>query len=230
MRTSAYASFKPEILKLRQQGLSYSQIREKIGVKIPQGTLSNWCSRISLSPEAQAVLRKRMSGDPYRIAIVKLLAKVRREKRRVQVQEKHSHLLDWLDNLDVAKIALTMLYLGEGRKDERGVMTFGNSNPEIVRLFMTLFTQVYETELSKFRITVQCRADQNVRKLERFWRKVIGIPGIRLYKTRIDERTRGKPTKRKDYMGVCCISYHDTKIQFELVSLGFLLCQCRQGR
>lgn len=51
------------------------------------------------------------------------------------------------------------------------------------------------------------------------------MPGVRFYKAQVDERTRGKPTKREGYMGVCCISYIDNKIQFELVNQGMLLCQ-----
>lgn len=160
-----------------------------------------------------------MVGDEYRKAVVSQLAKEKRQKRRDEVYANLEHLRHPLADPVVAKIALAMLYLGEGAKNERGMVVFGNSNPNIIKLFLKLFRQVYETDITKFRITIGCRADQDVQALERFWRGVIDIPGIRFYDTRIDKRTIGKPTKRPEYKGVCCIGYLDNRIQFELVNL-----------
>lgn len=224
MRPSAYTSLKPKILELRQQGLSYSQIKASLGVNIPQSTLSSWCSGVSLSPEAQAVLRKRMSGDPYRVAMVKLLAKERRQARRDVIKNENMDLKMLLDENEVAKVALVMLYLGEGSKTDKGCVYFANSNPGIIRLFLKMFLSVYQADISKFRITVQCRADQNTSELEEYWEAVIGIADIRFYKTKIDPRTVGIPTKKSNYMGVCRIDYFDAKIQLELLTLGDYLC------
>lgn len=68
----------------------------------------------------------------------------------------------------------------------------------------------------KFRVTIQCRADQNISELEKFWQSITSINRSQFYKTRIDKRTINKKTRKSNYMGVCVIDYFDTKIQLEL--------------
>ena len=75
----------------------------------------------------------------------------------------------------------------------------------------------------KFRCTVMCRADQNIKELEKYWQEKSGIPKEQFYKTRIDARSIGKPTKKVGYKGVLKVDYMDTKIQLELESLADLL-------
>ncbi|MBI4079144.1 MAG: hypothetical protein HY429_02505 [Candidatus Levybacteria bacterium] len=77
--------------------------------------------------------------------------------------------------------------------------------------------------MEKIRCTVQCRADQDIIVLEKFWLDVTKIPRRLFYKAQIDPRTRGKPTKKKDYKGVLRIDYFDTKVQLELESLAQLV-------
>ena len=75
----------------------------------------------------------------------------------------------------------------------------------------------------KLRCTVQCRADQNQTDLEQFWQKVTHISKEQFYKTRIDPRTIGKPSKKSDYKGVLKVDYFDTKVQQDLESLANLV-------
>ncbi len=53
--------------------------------------------------------------------------------------------------------------------------------------------------------------------------KITGIPKRLFYKTRIDSRTVGKPTLKKDYKGVLRVDYFDTKVQLDLESLADLI-------
>ena len=64
-----------------------------------------------------------------------------------------------------------------------------------------------------------CRADQNTKKLEKFWSNITRIPLSQFYKPRKDARTIGKPTKRKDYKGVCKIDYFSADIYTELMMI-----------
>jgi len=49
------------------------------------------------------------------------------------------------------------------------------------------------------------------------------IPSSQFYKPLIDNRTKGKPTLNKNYMGVLRVDYFDRKIQLELESLAKLI-------
>ena len=112
-----------------------------------------------------------------------------------------------------------MLYLGEGAKSSRGSVCFGNSDPFIISLFLNLVRKCYKVDEKKFRCTVLCRADQSVGNLEKFWLKITKIPKSQFYKTRIDARTIGKPTKKLDYKGVCVINYFSADIFLDLMQI-----------
>ena len=99
----------------------------------------------------------------------------------------------------------------------------GSSDPRIIIIFLTLLKKCFSFKQAKVRCTVQCRADQNVEELERFWLDVTKIPQEQFYKAQIDPRTIGKPTKKVDYKGVLKIDYLDIKVQLELESLANLV-------
>lgn len=146
---------------------------------------------------------------------------IRRAERQERVLNANKYLFSLLSE-DVAarKIALAMLYLGEGSKTERGSLMFGNSSPVIIRLFLKLLRDCFDINEQKLHVTVQCRADQDVRQLQAYWMEVTGVSSKNFYKPQIDSRTMGKPTKKSDYKGVCRIDYFSSDVDFELKLLG----------
>ncbi len=137
--------------------------------------------------------------------------KVREEKRArflAKLFEDNKHLASLLKNNNIAKLVLITLYLGEGTKNPKhSTLTFGNSNPRVIKLFLGLFRRCYKIDESKFRCTVQCRADQNVKELEQYWHSITKIPLGSFYKARIDPRTVGKKSRKPEYKGVCRIDF-----------------------
>ena len=149
---------------------------------------------------------------------------VKKKERLKEVRSQISHLPDKLKDKNVAKIALAMLYLGEGSKNQSSLV-FGNSNPFVISLFLKLLRFCYPLNEQKFRCTVQCRADQNVKNLGMFWSKVTGISNQLFYKPQIDKRTIGLKTKKVDYQGVCRIDYFSADIFTELMQIIDLICR-----
>jgi hypothetical protein len=84
---------------------------------------------------------------------------------------------------------------------------------------LKLLKVCYDFDIKKVRCTVQCRADQDIHALEKFWRDIIRIPKKLFYKTRVDKRTIGKATRKSNYKGVLRIDYFDSNIRYELESL-----------
>jgi len=83
--------------------------------------------------------------------------------------QNNKYLGSLLKDIDVAKVALITLYLGEGSKNSaRSSLTFGNSDPKVIDLFLTLVRKCYKIDETKFRCTIQCRADQDIKALENF--------------------------------------------------------------
>ena len=149
-----------------------------------------------------------------------IASKNRKEKRTAlfkDIDDKNRRLLKFFTtNNHSRKIALVILYLAEGSKTARGSLMFGNSDPEIMLMFVNLMRECYKLDERKFRCTLQCRADQDVETLERFWSRITKIPLQQFYKARVDKRSVGQISKKHDYKGVCRIDYYSSAVDLEL--------------
>jgi hypothetical protein len=211
---------KEKVKKFRKKGKTYSEIQKSLGIAIPKSTLSYWCSNIKLPKEYQDRIQKIILKNAHKGRATALIVnRIKREKYLKSVADRNKHLARLLENKDIAKIALAMLYLGEGSKKQRGFMTFANSDPFIISLFLSSLRYCYNIDESKFRCTLMCRADHKIKKLEKFWSQVTKIPLSQFYKARSDARTIGKPSKKPDYKGVCCIDYFSADLFIELMQI-----------
>lgn len=227
MKKRQYAKFKDAAIALRRQGRTYADIRNDLNLNISQGTLCLWLQHVPLSTEERRTLKDR-ADEKLAVAREKAMA-TNQNKRRMhlgQIKEKVAHLPDLLKKGDVAKIALAMLYWCEGAKARSGSLSFGNSDPMLIKTFLLLLRQCYVADERKLRITVLCRADQDTAALEEFWANTTGIPRTQFYAPRTDARTIGKPTMKIDYKGVCRLDYfsadvyNELKIIYQLVGEG----------
>lgn len=214
---SHFDSFKSEAIYLRAQGKSYGEICKVLNINIPKSTLSCWCKNLSLSKTQKSQLKVLMSQGAKRGRATALIVnKAKRETYLQEIKNRVIHLSQKLEDKDTAKIALSMLYLGEGAK-KRGSVMFGNSDPGVIRLFLKLLRYCYNIDERKFRCTIQCRSDQNVESLEVFWSNLAYIPRHLFFKPQVDKRTIGLTTKKIDYKGVCRIDYFSAEIFTELM-------------
>lgn len=218
-------NLKNKVIKLRKDGKTYGEIIRAVGKNIPKSTLSDWCSGILLSQLQNLRIDKRKEANIRRGRIIALAVnKERRNNYLKSVEKRVEHLPHLLTNKDVAKIVLTTLYLGEGSKHRDGSLSLGNSDPKIIELFLSLLRSTYNIDEKKFRCTVQCRADQNTKALEKFWMSTTRIPAKQFYKTRIDPRTIGQKSRKPEYKGVCKIDYFSADLYNELMTAGRLIC------
>ncbi|MDP3883222.1 MAG: hypothetical protein Q8Q48_04165 [Candidatus Staskawiczbacteria bacterium] len=218
---SKFYPLKQRVIELRKSGKTYGEIIKKIGQNIPKSTLSDWCSKIYLSSKQKRLIDKKVIENCRKgMEIARIANRVKREKYLHSINARNKHLIKIFQNKDINKIALSMLYLGEGSKGlGRGSLRFGNSDSFVIDLFLNLIRKCYIIDEKKFRCTILCRADQDITKLEKFWQKATKIPKTQFYKTRIDARTIGKPTKKSDYKGVCVIDYFSADIFLDLMQI-----------
>ena len=216
-------NFRNKAVTLRKQGKTYSEIKALIP-KTSKSTLSYWLSGLELSPKQKEKLSKNINRKLIKARARSLeMAKEKRIKYVAEIESDNSYIFKLLTNGHVAKITLATLYLGEGSKTRRGSLSFGNSNPDIINLFLKLMRNCYNIDESKFRCTIQCRADQNIPYLEKFWLHLTKIPKKQFYKTRVDPRTIGKPSLKLDYKGVCRLDYFSARIYNELLVMGGMI-------
>ncbi len=210
---------------LRHQGKTYGEIITVVKQRIPKSTLTEWCRDISLPASYQkriAKLNTEHLGKARSIAVE--INKIKREEFFDKIEKINDPISHQIREKNIAKIALAMLCLGEASKHKTGsAFSLGNSDPKIVVLFIELLKFCFDFRIEKVRCTVQCRADQNIKGLEKYWQKVTDVPKEYFYKTRIDPRTIGIPTQKPDYKGVLKVDYLNSKIQLELESLASLI-------
>lgn len=203
--------------KLRLQGNTYSDIQKILKRSFNKSTLSHWFKDLKLT-KAQTLLLEQNVNIKLNRARLKS-KKISKERRIVyfnNLRDKNIHLLPIIDS-NIQKLLLSILYLGEGAKSKSTQhLSLGSSNPDIVKLYLSLLSNCFKIKNEKFRIRIQCRNDQNIEELESFWQKITKMPRKQFYPTYIDKRSIGKPTLHKDYKGVCSVLYFDRSIQFEL--------------
>jgi hypothetical protein len=212
---------------LRARGYTFTEIKKFLGVNIPQSTLSYWCKNVKLPLFYYEKIKK--INEISRIKGQKAL-KISRDKKQTRffsdVKKQNKRLLTkFKKDKDIKKIALAILYLGEGSKwkSHRGLM-LGSSDPGITKLYIRLLKDIYSIPKDSLRGRILYRADQNIKELTRFWSKITGLKNEYFYKTKPDSRTIGKPTKNKEYKGVCVISCAGTKNQLELEIIAKMIC------
>ncbi len=215
------------ILMLRESGKTYKEINDELGVNIPKSTLSYICRGVSMGADYDLRM-KRVSIE--RLGYFRELAleknKEIQDRRRQVLVEKSSFASERINELEVAKIALSMLYLGEGSKwNSRRGLSLVSSDPKIAKLYLDLLKFCFDINRSNLRYRVQHRADQDSVNLINFWSSHLGIDQSLFYRSYVDKRTIGKKTKKINYMGVCSIYGGGTEIQLELEYISLAVCE-----
>src|SRR3989344_3363162 len=140
------------VITLRKGGKTYDQINKITGRNIPKSTLSYWSHGISFSPKQKLRhLKNRQENIKRAQRLAWAANKRRREMYLSKIRQENEHLLAAVRNADVAKIVLIILYICEGSKNRRGALTFGNSSPEVIQMFLKLLRQCYIIDEKKFR-------------------------------------------------------------------------------
>ncbi len=162
--------------RFRRQGLSYSEILERVPVS--QSSLSLWLRQIPLTEEQKARIhgkdlesRRRFVEYNQRKRQAALARhEAWREAARAEAVPISGELLKWIG---------AALYWAEGSKGSSsggGMVSFANSDPGMVQLIMRWFREVCKVPEEKFRIKVQLHPGQSVEEAEAFWAQVTGIP------------------------------------------------------
>ena len=135
MKKNWSESVKKEVFKLRKEGISYGVLSDKF--HIAKSTLHYWLSSIEYTKEN--VFRSRenwiksiqpmgaMANHKKRIDRLKSI-----EARTISEINENSHIIK------SKKALLAMLYWAEGSKGRGDIVTFANTDPELINLFITL--------------------------------------------------------------------------------------------
>lgn len=217
---------KNEIRRLRSLGKTYTEIKIQLQIEVPKSSLSDICKNVTLPKEySEMISRFNYKSLGKARAVAAVSNRIKKQQLLEDLKKINIPIAKKMKDKDTAKIALAMLCLGEASKSSSKHASFslGSSDPRIVLLFIKLLTYCFGGSIDNFRCTVQCRADQNTQGLEKYWGEKTKIPKSHFYKTQVDPRTVGKPTKKSEYKGVLNVYYKSRKTQLDLESLADLV-------
>ncbi len=214
---------KRKAISLRKEGLSIREIENRLG--IPRSTLSGWLKAVELTE-----VQKRILKTKYRNGLILARKKAvlwhnqQKFSRLKNAEEQADKVLSRINTTnEILELALALLYLGEGSKKNL-TTSMGNSDPLVLKFFLSVIQKVYGLEIMEIRAYLHLRADQDPKKMLKYWSKELGIPISSFKKTSIDKRTIQTITY-PHYKGVCVIECGNVAIQRKLVYISRKFCE-----
>jgi len=193
---------------LRKQGKSLNQIIKETGFS--KGSVSVWVRDIVLTNKQ----KKNVSERGRSIESVER----RRASRLFNEEEKRRLVMDKAKadyaqiTYDELKLIGIVLYLGEGSKTNKGIARVANSDTAVIKIMMRFFREVCKVPEDKFRGHIHTFAHADIKKTEKYWADIAGIPLAQLYKTYTKPSAASLQKRNTLPYGTFDISVCDTKL------------------
>ncbi len=198
----ALRKLKEKVLQLRQQGMSYSQI--KAVVKVNKSTLSLWLRDLPLSDNRIKELR---DFSAIRIEKCRNTKAEKKQSRLDAVYKKVSSDVGKLSNREIFLCGL-FLYWGEGSKTNRYSVEITNTDPAMIKFVLLWFKTigVYKESLI---VHLKIYKDMNRLKILEYWSKLLNI-NKNQFRFHIKKSNQSDITYKGGFgRGTCSIVYWD---------------------
>jgi len=108
-----------------------------------------------------------------------------------------------------------MIYWGEGVKVRGTTVDLANSDPNMVKIFLSVLRNIYRVNEARLRVLLYCYANQNVEDLKRYWSNLLKIPLNQFIKPYVRSDYKVEKTNKMPF-GVAHVRYNDTKLHWEI--------------
>jgi hypothetical protein len=106
------------------------------------------------------------------------------------------------------------LYWGEGTKASKTSVRLGNSNPALIRTFVTFLVRFYRIDSRRLRFGLQVFGDMRPETALRYWMKYLRVPRSQFYPSIVVTPHRGIGNYRqKTKYGVVTIYFNNRKLR-----------------
>jgi transcriptional regulator with XRE-family HTH domain len=204
---------KQKAIKLRQKGLSYSQIKEKLGIN--KSTLSGWLYDMPLSEERIKELR---DFSPQRIERYRNTMRVKKENRLENVYKKVSKDIGVFSKREIFLLGL-FLYWGEGTKRSNCSVVLTNTNPAMIKFFIK-WLELFGVKKKDLKIRLHLYSDMDIDQGIDFWVKELKIPRNQFQKPYIKKTLLTSITYKNGFgKGTCCVIFENRDL-WEYIKMG----------
>lgn len=194
-------------VELRKQDMSYSQIKEALGIS--KSTLHYWLKDYPLSKER---IRELQGNSERRIENFRETMRKKRESRLLSFYEEQKKIIFPMSKRDLF-IAGLFLYLGEGTKTTASTISVSNTNPSVLLLFIQWLVTCFDVPHEKLKVRLHLYQDMNVRKETLYWSRVLGVPAHRFNKPYVKSSKTTDITYHREFThGTCNVIFENARI------------------
>lgn len=188
-----------------------------IELKVAKSSVSQWVRNIPLSNAAKR--RIEMLYTNGQLAAQASHRAATRDKEDIAAKEARDILSRVHDQKEVRQLMCALLYWCEGAKlyNNKGNLSFANSDPDLVAAFLSLFRSSFELDESKFHPCIHIHGYHNEETQLKFWSKVTNIP-IGQFIRSFRKQESGKSI-RNGYQGCIQVRYYDKLVLRKLLAI-----------
>jgi hypothetical protein len=199
------------VIKMRKEGKSYSEIKEK--VKIGKGTLSAWLSEYPLSSERMKELRDK---NPRRIESFR---NTMQKKREEKFQNSYKTITKRISKISERELFISgfFLYWAEGSKTTAATVSLSNTDPAMIKFFIR-WLELFGVGKKDLKVHLHLYSDMNKENSLRFWSSELDISMSQFRKPYIKNSREVDITRKGRFgKGTCNIIYENAPLYREVV-------------
>ena len=197
---------KQQVRALRQQGLSYNEIQQKLNVS--KSNISSWCKDIQLTSTHIDRLKQKINASHIKGSQA-ISKKWKEEREKYRFMGRNQASLH-----DPTHIKGCMLYWAEGEKSKTK-LHFCNSDPEMILLFLNFLKNSLKVDLSKVKYKIYCYDDvYELNKIHSYWEKLLSAGPDQFRDSVLSRYPQGSSKKRigKLPYGTCHLFLNDYRV------------------
>ena len=198
---------------MRLQGLSYSQIKDRIPAG--KGTLHYWLRNYPLTPEQRNKLYQRRD-----IWVENFRETMRRKREAMQmiIYSEQKRKIGRLKKRDLMMIGIG-LYWGEGQKVGSSV-SISNTDPRIILFSLLWLEKCFGIERTSPKVSIYTHfySDMDANKEIMFWKRTLGVKKSQFAKSYIKLSKRSDLDHKSFGHGTCRIQVASAKIKRQILA------------
>lgn len=209
---------KSKAIELRKKGMSYSQIKLELGIS--KSTLSGWLHDMPLSLKR---IKELGASNPARIEKYRNTMKKKRDARLEMVYKKVANDIGKLNRRELFLNGF-FLYWGEGGKVNKSMLSFTNTDPDMINYFIKWMTVCLNVERKDLYVILHLYKDMNIKQSIDFWSKKINIKIEQFKKPYVKDSKLTNLTYKSGFgKGTCTVRLNNKeKMDYVLMGLKYL--------
>lgn len=205
---------KKQARKLRKQGLSYSEIQERVNVS--KNSISLWCRDIKLNKSQKERLKENIrKGSEKGRKITARKKKIRKKKRIKKSKDKGKKKVGAVNKRD-RFVAGLMLYEGEGSKTD-GRVELANTSPKVIKFMIEWFQEFFDKKPKDFKVSLYIHDNLDINKALEFWSDLTKIPKENFRDPYIVKNNEDSLKRNRHEYGVARIEFSDIDVHRQII-------------